>query len=60
MGSPFDTWLFPIGSEVKYPPPLILRKSCPHVIICCMNIAGCGYFNLIAYLHDVQNYNVHG
>ena len=42
MGSPIDTWILPIGLEVKYP-PLILRKSCPHRIICCIDIAGCGF-----------------
>ena len=26
------------------PPHLILRKSCPHLIICCIDIVGCGFF----------------
>ena len=50
MGSPFDIWLFPIGLKVEYP-PLILRKSCPLLIICCIDIAICGFlFKLHIYM----------
>ena len=34
---------FPQWIKVKYSPHLILRKSCPHLIICCIDIAGCGF-----------------
>ena len=30
--------------KVKHCLPLILGKSFPHIIICCIDIAGCGFF----------------
>ena len=43
MGSPLEIWIFPIVPKGLNIPPLILRKACPHLIICCIDIAGCGF-----------------
>ena len=34
----FSPWL-----KVKHSPSLFLRKSCPHLMICCIGIDGCGF-----------------
>ena len=46
MGSPSDIWIFPIGPKgLNIPPlPLSLGKHAPSHY-CCIDIAGCGFFN---------------
>ena len=44
MGSPFEIWIFPIDPIFEYR-PLILRKSCPHIINSYIDIDDYGFFN---------------